>query len=170
MKGREVVLGLLSTHDGLTGYEINDIVRNQLNYFYDGGYGMIYPTLKKLEKEGLVTKEKITQDEKPNKNIFYITDSGKEEFELIVNQKTEPEVFKSDFLLKLYFGDSLSESKKRMFLKEELARKKEDLSALETNLNKWIKNGMSEYQRFTVDYGIAYYKATISIIEKKLSE
>lgn len=90
VKGREVILGLLAIRGGLSGYQINDIVRNQLNHFYDGGYGMIYPTLKKLEKEGLVTKEKVTQDEKPNKNIFYITDTGKKEFSLIVNENPEP--------------------------------------------------------------------------------
>lgn len=170
LKGREVILGLLSTRGGLSGYQINDIVRTQLNHFYDGGYGMIYPTLKKLEKEGMVTKEKVTQDEKPNKNIFYITEDGKSEFQKVVNEKTEPEVFKSDLLLKLYFGDSLDESQKQKFLEEELERKKESLTTLQNNLDKWLENGMSEYQKFTADYGIAYYKAAISVIESKLNK
>nr|WP_276535814.1 PadR family transcriptional regulator [Weissella sagaensis] len=161
---------MLSTRGGLSGYQINDIIRNQLNHFYDGGYGMIYPTLKKLEKEGMVTKEKITQDEKPNKNIFYITDAGKESFQTIVNEETEPEIFKSDFLLKLYFSDSLTEDKKRTFLEEELIRKKEKLATLESNHDEWLKNGMSNDQKFTVDYGIAYYRIAITMIEKKLAE
>lgn len=170
MKGREVILGLLSTRGGLTGYQINEIVREQLNHFYDGGYGMIYPTLKKLEKEGLVTKEKVTQDEKPNKNIFHITEEGKEQFNIVVNEATEPEVFKSDFLLKLYFGDSLDEKKKIQFLHEELARKQESVKSLQTNLLNWQTNGMTEYQKFTVDYGIAHYNAAIEIIEKTIAE
>lgn len=41
MKGKDVILGLLSTRGGLTGYQINEIVHEQLNHFYDGGYGMI---------------------------------------------------------------------------------------------------------------------------------
>ncbi|WP_407124701.1 PadR family transcriptional regulator [Weissella paramesenteroides] len=37
---------------------------------------MIYPTLKNLETEGLVTKTKVTQEDKPNKNVFSIIESG----------------------------------------------------------------------------------------------
>lgn len=170
MKGKDVILGLLSTRGGLTGYQINEIVHEQLNHFYDGGYGMIYPTLKKLDKEGFVTKRKITQDDKPNKNIFYITDTGKEHFNTVVNESTEPEIFKSDFLLKLYFSDSLDEDKKIQFLREELTRKKENIKSLQTNCSKWEMNGMSTYQKFTMDYGITYYSAAIEIIEKKIFE
>lgn len=47
MNGRDVVLGILNGSDR-TGYEINDILKTRLSYFYDGTYGMIYPTLRKL--------------------------------------------------------------------------------------------------------------------------
>ena len=78
MKGRDVILGILRNKPR-TGYEINDILQNQISYFYDGTYGMIYPTLKKLEKEEKVKKETVIQEDKPNKNIFSITDKGREE-------------------------------------------------------------------------------------------
>ncbi|OYS83127.1 PadR family transcriptional regulator, partial [Limosilactobacillus reuteri] len=42
MKGRDVILGILRNKPR-TGYEINDILQNQISYFYDGTYGMIYP-------------------------------------------------------------------------------------------------------------------------------
>ena len=57
MQGRDIILGILERNNR-TGYEINDILKNQLSYFYDGTYGMIYPTLRKLEKEGKIKKEK----------------------------------------------------------------------------------------------------------------
>ena len=79
MKGRDVVLGILN-NSPRTGYEINDILKNQLSYFYDGTLGMIYPTLRKLETEGKVKKEQISQDDKPNKKVYSITSKGKEEF------------------------------------------------------------------------------------------
>ncbi|WP_054689692.1 PadR family transcriptional regulator [Fructilactobacillus florum] len=58
MKGKDIILGLLKTRGPLTGYEINEILQDQLNHFYVGSYGMIYPTLKKLENSGFVKKGK----------------------------------------------------------------------------------------------------------------
>ncbi len=167
MKGKEVILGLLNTKCGLTGYQINDILQIHLRHFYDGGFGMIYPTLKNLEKDGLVSKKRINQDDKPNKNIF-ITDSGKIEFKKSVNEKTEPEILKSDFLMKIYFGDSLLPGKQIDFLKEELNRKKSDLNDLLSNMSDWDSNGITDHQNFTVTYGMAYYKAVIEVIQLQL--
>lgn len=170
LKGKEVILGLLKTRGGLTGYQINELVQNQLSHFYNGGFGMIYPTLKKLETEGLVSKERVNQEEKPNKNVFYITEKGAEIFKDAVNQETEPEMLKSDFLVKLYFGESLEEGKEKEFLSEELLRKKTALHDLKSNISQWETSGISKYQRLTVDYGIAYYEAEIKLIEDKLNE
>lgn len=97
MKGREVILGILQKKSRL-GYEINDILQNQISYFYDGAYGMIYPTLKKLEKEGKVEKQTIIQDDKPNKNVFSVTSKGKDELKEYLNSDDMNEVFKSEFL------------------------------------------------------------------------
>lgn len=170
MKGKHVILGLLNTRGGLTGYQIKEIVQTQLHHFYDGGFGMIYPTLKKLEEAEMVSKETISQDDKPNKNVFYITDLGKTEFNQAVNQKTEPEVLKSDFLMKLYFGASLDSGNDVTFLKEELVRKQASLQQLVENVEKWRNDGMSDHQLFTVEYGMAYYRAAIEVIEKRLAE
>ena len=53
MRGRDVILGILNLSPK-TGYEINDVLKNQLSFFYDGTYGMIYPTLRKLEAEEMI--------------------------------------------------------------------------------------------------------------------
>lgn len=45
MKGRDVILGILRNKPQI-GYEINNVLKNQIFYFYDGTYGMIYPILK----------------------------------------------------------------------------------------------------------------------------
>ena len=37
MKGRDVILGILSRKER-TGYDIKNILANQLSYFYDGTY------------------------------------------------------------------------------------------------------------------------------------
>lgn len=101
MKGRDVIPGILRNKPQI-GYEINNVLKNQIFYFYDGTYGMIYPTLKKLEHESKVVKQTIIQADKPNNNVFSITTAGKKEFQTYLNPDTMAEVFKSDFLMKLF--------------------------------------------------------------------
>ncbi len=167
MKGRDVILGILQNKPR-TGYEINDILQNQISYFYDGTYGMIYPTLKKLEKEGKVKKETIIQDDKPNKNIFSITDKGKEELNEYLNSGDISEVFKSDFLMKLFFGDNLSKEQVIKLINKEIETKENQIQSLENSLKKWQLQGISELQKITVGYGLAQYKAVVNYLKVQL--
>ncbi|USS90852.1 PadR family transcriptional regulator [Fructilactobacillus carniphilus] len=168
MKGKEIILGLLDTRGPLTGYEINEIIQQQLNHFYDGSYGMIYPTLRKLEEEGLVTKQQVNQTEKPNKNVFSIQPAGKKVFQKALHADLKGETFKSDFLLKLYFGDQLTKQQQRNLLQQELDFKQLKLDALHANRDEWQQNGITANQQFTVDYGIATYAAQIKVLQQAL--
>ena len=51
LKGRDVVLGLLMGKE-LSGYDIKIVFEDVFTHFFDGSFGMIYPTLRQLEKEG----------------------------------------------------------------------------------------------------------------------
>ncbi|MGX6988879.1 PadR family transcriptional regulator [Leuconostoc fallax] len=169
MKGKEIILGILkdSSH---TGYEINDILQERLNHFFDGTFGMIYPTLKKLEHDGLVTKQQITQHDKPNKNVYAITKQGENVFLEALIKPTTDDVLKSDFLMRMYFSDYLDAQTIKQFIEEEIARKQSKLSKLESQLDGWRKQGMSDTKKITVDYGIAHYSATLQILRKALEE
>lgn len=101
MKGREIILGILQSGPH-TGYEINDILQTRLSHFFDATSGMIYPTLKKLGTEKLVTKQQISQTDRPNKNIYTITKAGKTAFSKAMSEPTSDEILKSDVLMRLY--------------------------------------------------------------------
>ena len=49
LKGRDVVLGLLMQKE-LSGYDIKIVFEDVFTHFFDGSFGMIYPTLRQLEK------------------------------------------------------------------------------------------------------------------------
>ncbi|UFK69241.1 PadR family transcriptional regulator [Limosilactobacillus reuteri] len=167
MQGRDIILGILERNNR-TGYEINDILKNQLSYFYDGTYGMIYPTLRKLEKEGKIKKEKIVQNDKPNKNVYSITDTGIEEFKEYLDSSIQDDIYKSDFLMRLFFGNSLPNQEIIRAIKQEIQRKNEKIDQLTVNYKKWKKNGMSKTQEITVKYGIAQYTAIVQMLTKEL--
>jgi len=167
MQGKDIILGILERNDR-TGYEINDILKNQLSYFYDGTYGMIYPTLRKLEKEGKIRKQQIVQKDKPNKNVYSITDTGVEDFKEYLESAIQDDIFKSDFLMRLFFGTSLSDEEIIKVVKQEIERKNEKIDQLTGNYKKWKKNGMSKTQEITVKYGIAQYTAIVQMLRKEL--
>ncbi|MBB1110739.1 MULTISPECIES: PadR family transcriptional regulator [Limosilactobacillus] len=169
MQGRDIILGILE-RNSRTGYEINDILKNQLSYFYDGTYGMIYPTLRKLEKEGKITKKQIVQKDKPNKNEYSITNAGEEEFKKYLDSTIQDDIYKSDFLMRLFFGTSLSNQEIKEAIEQEIARKNEKIDKLTQNYKKWKKNGMSKTQEITVKYGITQYTAIVQMLNKELEK
>lgn len=169
MRGRDVILGILNLSPR-TGYEINDVLKNQLSFFYDGTYGMIYPTLRKLESEGMIEKKQVIQNGKPNKNVYSITNAGKEKFKEYMTSNVIPESIKSDFLLRLYFGrGSLSNNQIIDLFSHEIESKKKQLEFIRKNYNHWKEEGMGELQEITLEYGISYYENAIKFLEEKIN-
>ena len=169
MQGKDVILGLLNSKE-MTGYEIKEIFESQLKYFFDGTFGMIYPILKKLERENLISNKRVFQTSKPNKNVYSITDKGRKEFQTYLISVPSEEVYKSDFLMRLYFGQDLGNDEVVDFITLEIKRKKSCLNELQENYEKWKEAGMDSLQAITFEYGISYYEGTLKVLEKALSK
>ena len=72
------ILGLLNYQE-MTGYEIMGVFRDSLNYFWDAKTSQIYRELQGLEQKELVRKTVVPQSGKPDKNVYSITETGREE-------------------------------------------------------------------------------------------
>ena len=102
-KTKYAVLGLL-TYAPLSGYDIRRIYEQSLGNFWSESYGAIYPILKRLEEEGLATREVERQAGKPDRNVYTITDLGREELHRWLAQPPEPIKERVELLLKLFHG------------------------------------------------------------------
>ena len=100
------ILGLLH-HQDLSGYDIKKAIDRSISYFYDAGYGQIYPTLKTLEKGGLVVKRNKPDSKGPAGYIYSITPDGEAHLTHWLGQPAEKEYVKYEILLKLFFGSLL---------------------------------------------------------------
>ncbi len=69
------VLGVLSMMPA-SGYEIKKFCDESIAHFWNENYGNIYPVLKALEKEGMVTSSVETQTGRPAKTVYSITPAG----------------------------------------------------------------------------------------------
>jgi DNA-binding PadR family transcriptional regulator len=74
-----LIMGLLMNGEK-SGYDIKKIFELSPTPFVSSSCGSIYPAIKRLEKEGVLEKRLIMQEDKPNKNILSITSKGIEVF------------------------------------------------------------------------------------------
>jgi len=107
MSLRYALLGFLGL-DSMTGYEIKKNLDQSTQLFWHAGLNQIYPTLKKLETEGLVTAQAEAQDGKPDKRTYSITSAGREELEQwLAEPLSSLPPSKNAALLKIFFSGSL---------------------------------------------------------------
>ncbi|MGK3614272.1 PadR family transcriptional regulator [Bacillus cereus] len=62
------------------GYEIKKNIQNRLGENFELNHNMLYPSLRRFENMGAITKKVHTQVGKPNRNIYDITKTGEEIF------------------------------------------------------------------------------------------
>ncbi|MGG3523420.1 PadR family transcriptional regulator [Bacillus pseudomycoides] len=150
-----------------TGYDIKIVFEDVFTHFFDGSFGMIYPTLRQLEKEGKIKKEVIMQEGKPNKKMYFITDEGREEFYQYMKTDVEKDVLRSDFLMRMYFGNYADGETMKRWIEEEIERKEAYIADLRLKYEKW-REGITFVEEISLDVGIASYAAQVEVLKKKL--
>lgn len=103
------ILGMLSARS-LTGYDLKKIIQDSPFMPWSGNNNQIYKALVELLEKGWVTNEVHHQDSAPSKKIYTITDAGREELKAWVLSPPELPEFKSTFLVRLAWADSLDPS------------------------------------------------------------
>ena len=101
------ILGLLNYGD-MTGYEINAVFKDSLNYFWQAQTSQIYRELQALEKNGWITSKHVEQKNKPDKKILSITEEGKEELGRWLREEEASHLMRSPLLMKTFFRGECS--------------------------------------------------------------
>ena len=73
------ILGLLKER-AMHGYELRKQLGQKLGFFWTVSFGSLYPTLKKLERRGVVEKFFPTDQTSRRKQVYRITQAGEAEF------------------------------------------------------------------------------------------
>ncbi|NBN62636.1 PadR family transcriptional regulator [Microvirga tunisiensis] len=99
MSVRRLCLAILNFGDA-TGYEIRKAsTEGEFSYFEEASFGSIYPTLARLEAEGLVTVRLDPQDGKPARKVYSLTQAGRQELKSLLSEPLAKDTFRSPFLL-----------------------------------------------------------------------
>lgn len=100
-KTQYVILGLL-TEGPMTGYDIKKIIDIRFSFFWNESYGQLYPMLKALTDEQLITADKSSEGRA--KVTYAITAAGRLALKEWLAAPVEKETFRIELLLKMYFS------------------------------------------------------------------
>ena len=131
---KHAILGVIN-REAMTGYDLMKVFNLELVNFWYAKHSQIYPELKKLTDEGLITYETVLQGEKLEKKLYSITEAGKEAFLRWLSKQDLLEPTPKDiFRLKVYFIESMTKEDILKQFHYQLDLRKEKLEKLETTM------------------------------------
>ncbi|MBN1883060.1 MAG: helix-turn-helix transcriptional regulator [Deltaproteobacteria bacterium] len=102
-----ILMGLLMRGPN-HGYNLRKIIEEELSSLINVDNTSIYYTLNKLEKEGLVTHDTISDTKRPQKNLYTLSDRGKREFkDLLLTNMSNNKRPLLNIDISLYFIDMI---------------------------------------------------------------
>jgi DNA-binding PadR family transcriptional regulator len=104
---KTVILGFLM-HRKMTGYDLKQAISISFSFFSNISYGSIYPALKKLNQDQLVSMEVIAGDNERTRKVYSITAMGRAHFLEALGAPIEYGKGRSTFLPRLFFFAHLS--------------------------------------------------------------
>ena len=172
-RSKYAMLGMLSIRP-MSGYDIKKAVQDSINYFWTESYGQIYPMLKSLVAERLVTKTVKKQGGKPDRHVYTLTARGRKELHTWLAARVMPTLERNELLLKLFFGEESSITVNIKHI-EEYRKLQTELHEAITGIERTIISQRPEspdapYWLMTVNYGKRISEARIDWCDETLAK
>jgi DNA-binding PadR family transcriptional regulator len=174
MSLEHLILGILKD-EPLSGYDINKKFRYVVEFFWSADQSQIYRALYKMKELGWVNVQTIAQEKNPNKKVYSLTTTGKEELSEWLLQPLESQPSRSLWLGQLFFADDLSNEDICNLLEARITQLKGHLKVLETRLGGHDIHTAAQAQKIawksqptgviTLHYGIEQLKFQIKWAE-----
>jgi DNA-binding PadR family transcriptional regulator len=148
----KVILGMLSLGKQ-TGYDIKQLADAATRHFWAVSYGQIYPELRRLEEQGLVTSHPEPAGGRA-RQVYELTPAGRQMLTEWLTSPAEPLFeLRCESMLKLFFSDAVDAEARRRHIRQfqELQeRKLEQLRAIDAPEEAWPDRGPYLSLRFGI--------------------
>ena len=142
MSVRHAILGLLHYQD-MHGYRIKRHMEQHFGHMWSINYGQIYPNLKKMEEEGLVTKTEVARTGTPSRKLYSITEAGKEAFTgWLASDPQGTMLLRDPFLLRFVFLGFGSKERALGLMDEQIRSYETQLEKRRENMRRWHRQGI----------------------------
>jgi len=160
-----LLLGLLKKKP-MYGYEIMQLVDDELTNFAPITSGSVYHNLKTLEKKGLVSKTVVKDTAHPEKQIFEITPKGADTFNQLIQLNVTN--FERPLLaldVSLYFLENSDKKQVLLELRELLTKLREHHAKAEAFRDELARRGAAYHIVSIPEHYLAHSKAEIGFLE-----
>jgi len=117
MSLRYALLALLRVGP-MSGYELQKLFAESVGHVWHAPDSQIYPELKRMEGDGLITGEEQTRGERGRRRVYHVTEQGTEEFFTWVNAPMEYSRVRDPAHLRAAYLESATDAAARDFLSE----------------------------------------------------
>lgn len=153
MELESVLLGLISMHQGITGYELNRIMSESTGYLISASLSHIYPSLKKLSEGGLVTFHDLPIKNRLAKKVYHITPAGEDALQEWLRKPIDEKVLDpKPFYLKMSFSPLMD----KQTILEHIDREIKRLELYHQNIERGIQVEVEylDKQRYDLDKAV----------------
>jgi DNA-binding PadR family transcriptional regulator len=95
---RYAILELLH-HRPLSGYDLRRRFSGSIVFFWKANHSQIYPELKRMENEGLVSAKRVPHEWRPTKKLYAITPKGQRDLEAWLRRRPKLQSVKDEMML-----------------------------------------------------------------------
>ncbi|MDI9461301.1 MAG: PadR family transcriptional regulator [Saccharofermentanales bacterium] len=165
MSTKFALLGLLNIKK-MSAYNLAKFAKESIGYFWNESYSNVHRTLKILVDEELI--KKLPEKGSRNKNIFEITDLGRQALSEWLSNHEHTTIYRDELLLKLFVSKHNDYPALLIDLKNalnELREQKQIYSKLQEFVSTRPDNLSYD---LVLNYGIVENEATIKWLEKSI--
>lgn len=147
------VLGLLK-EKSMHGYELKKRLGEQLGHFRQFSYGSLYPTLKRLARDGAVEMEYAKGETPRRKNVYRTTERGDALFQALL-EESGPDVTeeREAFMLHMAFFRYMKPELRRNLLERRRGYLQERMAKMAASL-KTLRDRMDAYSLELMRHGV----------------
>ena len=176
MSLKHALLGFIN-YGPMTGYELKKFFDTSVAHFWNAKLSQIYPALKAMESEGLVEMKVEVQEDRPNRKVYSITDTGRGELLGWLAKPAEREQVREPILIKVFFGSSLSKQELITVLQNCADETRTALTYLQYAhqfVDKFVESIGLEHEalfwQLTIDCGLRVHSAELDWTEKAIQK
>ena len=168
MSLEHALLGFLD-YQPMTGYDLKQHFDRSIYYFWNAKLSQIYPALNRMREEGRLTMEVDYQEDRPNRKVYHITKTGREELHRWLLEPVDKSPIRDVFLIKIFFGGKLKKEEILAQLRRHLALHQEQLATYQETVQKVIQQNVETtgmvregvFWGLTLEMGVKYEEGWI---------
>jgi DNA-binding PadR family transcriptional regulator len=168
------ILGLLKERS-MHGYQLSKRLTDALGGFWRVSYGSLYPSLKRLEKQGAVEQVFDQQDVGRRKNVYRVTDVGERLFRKLLEEAGSDATGEENrFRVRLAFFKYLAPESRIRLLERRRAFLEERLdtitASLATTTGDTYTVSLMQHGRDTTEQDIAWLNGLIATERRTITD